>query len=100
MPPKLAPLYSNIRQEVAERPDMTLAELRAWRLEAYKISVSDGRWAKTLKLLGPTFSYGPLRCKQLRRSDRTSLRQRIRPVGIAAAKMEIRAFRFLIKVSA
>jgi transposase len=55
VPPKLAPLYSNIRQQVAERPDMTLAELRAWLLEAYKISVSDGLMTKTLKLLGLTF---------------------------------------------
>jgi transposase len=55
VPPKLAPLYSNIRQQVAERPDITLAELRAWLLEAYKISVSDGLMTKTLKLLGLTF---------------------------------------------
>ena len=34
VPPKLAPLYGAIRRQVAERPDMTLAELRAWLLEA------------------------------------------------------------------
>src|SRR5438270_14023257 len=36
VPPKLAPLYGAIRRQVAERPDMTLAELRAWLLEAHK----------------------------------------------------------------
>ena len=55
VPPKRAPLYSNIRQQVAERADMTLAELRAWLLEDYKISVSDGLMTKTLKRLGLTY---------------------------------------------
>ena len=103
VPPKLAPLYDDIRRQVEKRPDMTLAELRAWLREAYRISVSDGLMTKTLKLLGLTFklkTYGPPRCKQLCRSDRASLRQRIRPNGIAAAKMELRAFRSLIKITA
>jgi transposase len=55
MPPKLAPLYGDIRRQVAERPDMTLAELRAWLLEAHKTSASDGLLTKTLKLLGLTY---------------------------------------------
>ena len=55
VPPKLAPLYGASRRQVAERPDVTLAELRAWLLEAHKTAVSDGLMTKTLKLLGLTF---------------------------------------------
>ena len=55
VPPKLAPLYDDIRREVETRPDMTLAELRAWLRDAHKTSVSDGLMTKTLKLLGLTF---------------------------------------------
>ena len=40
VPPKLAPLYGDIRLQVAKRPDMTLAELRAWLLQAHQTSAS------------------------------------------------------------
>ena len=38
-------------------------------------------------------TYGPPRRQAISGSDLSSLRQRIRPVGWALAKMEIRAFR-------
>ena len=38
--PKLAPLYDAIRARVAERPDGTIEELRAWLLAAHAMSAS------------------------------------------------------------
>ena len=70
VPPKLAPRYDDIRRQVATRPDMTLAELRAWLFEAHHISVSDGLMTKTLKLLGLTFKKS--RCGRRSRTGRTS----------------------------
>jgi transposase len=72
VPPKLARLYGDIRRQVAERPDTTLAELRAWLLEAHKTSASDGLLTKTLKLLGLTFKKS--RCGRRSRTGRTSPR--------------------------
>ena len=52
--PKLAPLYDAIRARVAERPDGTIEELRAWLLAAHAMSASVGLIWKTLKQLGLT----------------------------------------------
>jgi len=52
--PKLAPLYRAIRARVAERPDGTIEELRAWLLAAHAVSASVGLIWKTLKQLGLT----------------------------------------------
>ena len=40
VPRKLAGLFQEIRQYVAARPDATIVEIRAWLLEAHKISAS------------------------------------------------------------
>ena len=72
VPPKLAPLYGDIRLQVAKRPDMTLAELRAWLLQAHQTSASDGLMTKTLKLLGLTFKKN--RSGRRSRTGRTSPR--------------------------
>ena len=52
--PKLAPLYDAIRARVAERPDGTIEELRAWLLAAHAMSASVGLIWKTLRQLGLT----------------------------------------------
>ena len=52
--PKLAPLYDAIRARVAERPDGTIEELRAWLLATHAMSASVGLIWKTLKQLGLT----------------------------------------------
>jgi transposase len=52
--PKLAPLYGAIRVRVAERPDGTIEELRAWLLASHAMSASVGLIWKTLKQLGLT----------------------------------------------
>jgi transposase len=54
MTPKLAPLYDAIRARVAERPDGTIEELRAWLLASHAMSASVGLVWKTLKQLGLT----------------------------------------------
>jgi transposase len=46
--PKLADLHQAIRQQVAARPDATIAELRAWLLATHEVAVSDGLMCKTL----------------------------------------------------
>ena len=60
--PKLAPLYDAIRARVAERPDGTIEELRAWLLAAHAMSASVGLIWKTLKQLGLTLKKRVLRC--------------------------------------
>jgi transposase len=52
--PKLAPLHGAIRARVAERPDGTIEELRAWLLAVHAMSASVGLIWKTLKQLGLT----------------------------------------------
>src|SRR5215472_6476726 len=54
MTPKLAPLYEAIRARVAERPDGTIEELRAWLLATHAVAASVGLIWKTLKQLGLT----------------------------------------------
>ena len=46
--PKLADLHQAIRQQVAARPDATIAELRAWLLSTHEVAVSNGLVCKTL----------------------------------------------------
>jgi transposase len=54
VPPKLLPYYEAIRRKVREESDLTLAELRAWLLESYQVSISQrGMW-KTLRQLDLT----------------------------------------------
>ena len=52
--PKLTPLYGAIRARVAERPDGTIEELRAWLSATHAMSASVGLIWKTLKQLGLT----------------------------------------------
>ena len=52
--PKLAPLYGAIRARVAERPDGTIEELRAWLSATHAMSASVGLIWKTLRQLGLT----------------------------------------------
>lgn len=52
--PKLAPLYDAIRGRIAERPDGTIEELRAWLSATHAMSASVGLIWKTLKQLGLT----------------------------------------------
>ena len=53
--PKLGGLHAAIEAQVANRPDATIAELRAWLLETHKISASAGLMNKTLAALDLTF---------------------------------------------
>ena len=54
VPPKLLPYYEAIRRKLEEKPDLTLAELRAWLLEREHVSISQrGMW-KTLRRLDLT----------------------------------------------
>ena len=52
--PKLAPLYGAIRARVAQRPDGTIEELRAWLSATHAMSASVGLIWKTLRQLGLT----------------------------------------------
>src|SRR5215211_7657260 len=51
---KLAEHHDTIAAEVARRPDVTLAELRAWLLTAHSVTASLGLMHKTLARLGLT----------------------------------------------
>jgi transposase len=51
---KLAEHHDTIAAEVARRPDITLAELRAWLLTAHSVTASLGLMHKTLARLGLT----------------------------------------------
>jgi transposase len=53
--PKLSGLHAAIEAQVANRPDATIAELRAWLLQTHQISVSVGLMSKTLAALDLTF---------------------------------------------
>ena len=70
--PKLADLYRAIRQQVAARPDATIAELRAWLLATHEVAVSDGLVCETLAELGLTLKKS--RFGQPNRIAPTSLR--------------------------
>ena len=52
--PRLADLHQAIRQQVAARPDATIAELRAWLLATHEVAVSDGPVCETLAELDLT----------------------------------------------
>ena len=52
--PKLAAHHDAIKTEVAQRPDVTLNELRAWLLATHKVSASLGLMHRTLARLGLT----------------------------------------------
>jgi transposase len=73
VPPKLAPHYDSIRQQVTERPDQTLAELRRWVLQAHNVSASSGLLSETLRLLGLTLKKS--RCAPPSKTGLTSLRR-------------------------
>jgi transposase len=92
---KLAAHHEAIAAEVARHPDVTLNELRAWLLTSHGVSASLGLMHRTLVRLGQTLKKRMARpvCKWLVRFELSSLRQRIRPLGVAVAKMEIRALR-------
>jgi len=79
---------------LAAAPDLTIAELRR-RLAAEGIATSRSAIGRLLVACGLTRkkTYGPPRLQVACSSWLSSLRQRIRPLGAAAAKMEIRAFR-------
>jgi transposase len=51
---KLAAYHAAIAAEVARRPDVTLAELRAWLLEHHQLTASLGLMHNTLVRLGLT----------------------------------------------
>jgi transposase len=90
--PKLSGLYPAIEAQVSRRPDATIAELCAWLLETHKVSASAGLMNKTLAVLDLTFkTYGPPRLQVFSAIRLSSLRQRIRSLGCALTKMEIRA---------
>jgi transposase len=91
--PRLSGLHAAILAQVSSHPDATIAELRAWLLETHQISASTGLMNKTLTALDLTYkkTYGPPRLQVFSAIRLSSLRQRIRPVGMALAKMEIRA---------
>jgi transposase len=54
VPRKLASLHGAIREHVASHPDATLAELRAWLLQAHQVTASEGLMCATLARLGLT----------------------------------------------
>jgi hypothetical protein len=55
---KLNGLLAAIEAQVSNRPDATIAELRAWLLETHKVSASTGLMNKTLAALDLTFKKG------------------------------------------
>src|ERR1700760_4053613 len=57
--PKLSGLLAVIEAQVSNRPDATIAELRAWLLETHQVSVSTGLMNKTLAALDLTFKKKP-----------------------------------------
>lgn len=57
--PKLSSLYPAILEQVRSRPDVTIAELRAWLLATHQVSVSIGLMNKTLSALDLTFKKSP-----------------------------------------
>jgi transposase len=59
VPPKLAPLYGAIREQVAATPDMTLEELKVWLFEIHGIEASTTLIWETLDKLDLTFKKRP-----------------------------------------
>jgi transposase len=57
--PKLSELYPAILEQVSNRPDATIAELRVWLLGTHKVSASTGLMNRTLTSLGLTFKKSP-----------------------------------------
>jgi len=55
VPPKLGGLHAAIEAQVANRPDATITELRAWLLQTHKMSASAGLMHKTLAALDLTY---------------------------------------------
>jgi transposase len=55
VPPRLIDLYDAIKAKVADDPDATIAELRAWLATAHQVTASNGLMAKTLVKLDLTF---------------------------------------------
>jgi transposase len=53
--PKLGGLHAAIEAQVANCPDATIAELRAWLLETHTVSASAGLMHKTLAALDLTY---------------------------------------------
>jgi transposase len=92
-PPKIVAHLPALTERVASQPDATLTELRGWLLAECGISVGLVTVWRALKRLGVTLKKRMARpvCKQCSATSLSSLRQRIRPEGVALAKMEIRA---------
>jgi transposase len=67
--PKLADLHPVIRDQIAARPDATLAELRAWLLETHQVSASAGLMWNTTARLGLTLKKS--RCERRSRTVQT-----------------------------
>ncbi len=84
-----------LRELTTTRPGITLAEIRDALIERGLEPGSLTTIWSTLRRLGLSHKKRMARpvCKWLVRSELNSLRQRIRPVGSAVAKMEIRALR-------
>jgi transposase len=59
VPPKLLGLRTSLAAKVAEVPDATLAELRAWLLATHGVSASDALLHRELGLLGVTYKKSP-----------------------------------------
>jgi putative transposase len=72
IPPKLSGYHTVIRQQVAAKPDATLAELRTWLLETHQVSVSVTLLWETLAELRLTLKKRP--CTPRNKTARTSPR--------------------------
>lgn len=83
IPPKLAPLYGAIHEQVASTPDATLEELKAWLIEEHGVEASTTLIWETLDKLNLTFKKRP--CTPLNRTGLTS-RGRARPGGESAGR--------------
>ena len=55
VPSKLAALHDAIREQVAARPDATIAELRIWLSNTHQMTASNGLMWSTLAELGLTY---------------------------------------------
>lgn len=78
VPPKLAPFYEAIREQVAATPDMTLGELKVWLSETYDIEASTTLIWETLNKLDLTFKKRP--CTPPNKTDPMS-HVHVRPGG-------------------
>jgi transposase len=59
VPPKLAPVYRAIREQVTSTPDMTLEELKVWLSKVHGIEASTTLIWETLDKLDLTFKKRP-----------------------------------------